>query len=426
MRPCLFALFGAGCGRVPSLDAPPPTGDSALDTGEDCGVVDLEGVLTADRELRAGCPYRLTGRFDIGDPLAIGGLGPPVTLTVAPGTVVSAEAGTRARLLVHRTGRLVAEGTTDAPIVFTSSSDRPVPGDWGGVVITGTAQTNLGGIGVLPEQGVFGGGDDDHDGGALAYVRIEWAGASIGGGTRMAGLGLYGAGRATRLRGIQVHGAAGDGVVLRGGTASLVELLVTGAGDRGVVYADGWRGTGQRWIVQQGPGVGSHGLEGSSSEQARLPASSPTLTQVTLIGQGAPGGANAYDIGLWLRDGTGGQLANLVIVGFDGSDVAVDATVRQAAEQGDLTVEVGRLGSAVPFGLPELATLPVGFVDVGATDLSGVVAGLQSVEAPRFCTDFIGAVPIDGARIEPSDVIGACGPDDDWTKGWSTRSGGGG
>ncbi|MDN5350990.1 MAG: hypothetical protein PWQ54_2386, partial [Bacteroidales bacterium] len=53
------------------------------------------------------------------------------TLTIQPGVVVKGEAGTGANataLMVARGGKLMAEGTADAPIIFTSVADEIIPG----------------------------------------------------------------------------------------------------------------------------------------------------------------------------------------------------------------------------------------------------------------------------------------------------------
>ncbi len=48
------------------------------------------------------------------------------TITITPGTIVAFSPGTKFTL--H--GKLLANGTTDMPIIFTSSSATPQPGDW--------------------------------------------------------------------------------------------------------------------------------------------------------------------------------------------------------------------------------------------------------------------------------------------------------
>lgn len=68
---------------------------------------------------------------------------PQATLTVQPGTVVRFRKteGREALLLVQ--GRIVASGTKDEPIRFTSGFAAPAAGDWQGVTLLGSEKRNL-------------------------------------------------------------------------------------------------------------------------------------------------------------------------------------------------------------------------------------------------------------------------------------------
>lgn len=105
-----------------------------------------------------GVPYRIGGETG-GTMLKVGAKGVVPLLTIAPG--VTLRFAKQARLLVAQEtdqaiGALRAEGTADAPIVFTSAEATPAPGDW---------------VGVL-----FGGAPDPRD--AIANARIEYAGGA--------------------------------------------------------------------------------------------------------------------------------------------------------------------------------------------------------------------------------------------------------
>jgi hypothetical protein len=70
-------------------------------------------------------------------------IAPQATLTVEPGTVVRfRRTGTNAAILVVQ-GRLVAVGSKEAPIVFTSTFAAPAPSDWQGVMLLGTEKKNI-------------------------------------------------------------------------------------------------------------------------------------------------------------------------------------------------------------------------------------------------------------------------------------------
>jgi hypothetical protein len=115
--------------------------------------------LTVDATLHErGVPYHVDGNFYIG---RIGnGL---ATLTIEPGVTMKFEAN-RSLEVQHYTGdepagaALVAKGTADKPIVFTSASATPAPGDWVGIS--------------------FGGALDPSN--RLDHVRVEYAGGDCG------------------------------------------------------------------------------------------------------------------------------------------------------------------------------------------------------------------------------------------------------
>jgi hypothetical protein len=67
------------------------------------------------------------------------------TLTIEPGTVIYGDKGaTGAALFITRGSKLNAEGTENAPIVFTSNqaAGSRSKGDWGGLVLLGKAKNN--------------------------------------------------------------------------------------------------------------------------------------------------------------------------------------------------------------------------------------------------------------------------------------------
>jgi hypothetical protein len=67
-------------------------------------------------------------------------------LTINAGTKIYGESSTDGMLVITRGGKIMAQGTAQNPIVF--SSDKPVGqrarGDWGGIIINGWAPLNTG------------------------------------------------------------------------------------------------------------------------------------------------------------------------------------------------------------------------------------------------------------------------------------------
>ncbi|HBA89374.1 MAG TPA: hypothetical protein DCZ75_15715 [Geobacter sp.] len=68
---------------------------------------------------------------------------PQATLTVEPGAVVRfREKEGQAALLVVQ-GRIVAAGTRETPVLFSSAFASPAPGDWQGIMLLGSEKKNL-------------------------------------------------------------------------------------------------------------------------------------------------------------------------------------------------------------------------------------------------------------------------------------------
>jgi hypothetical protein len=67
------------------------------------------------------------------------------TLTIKPGVIVKGDNGSA--LVISRGAKLNAAGTAASPIIFTSSKPEGsrASGDWGGVVLLGSATINLAG-----------------------------------------------------------------------------------------------------------------------------------------------------------------------------------------------------------------------------------------------------------------------------------------
>jgi hypothetical protein len=281
------------------------------------------------------------------------------TLTIAPGTQVlgspgNLEAGVLpGTLIVTRNGRIHAEGTATAPIVFSSS--KPVgqraPGDWGGVVLLGRAPTNVPAglrsnnalgenfIEGLPatEDSTYGapiqvtpngspdagaayapGGDPEWDCGTLKYVRIEFAGFELSGGSELNGLTLGACGRATVLEYIQSHLGSDDGIELFGGTVEVKHAVVTGAKDDSIDWDEGWTGDAQFIAIQQhddsllaDDSRGDNAIEADGyADLMQLVGapSQPTMRNLTLAA------SKTSQRGVRLREGTGFKLFDSILV----------------------------------------------------------------------------------------------------------------
>ena len=141
-------------------------------------VFNVSGDITSDTKWYGNAKYLLSGFVKVKN---------NATLTIEPGTIIKGVSGTTAALIIERGSKIMAQGTSTQPIVFTS--DKPkgqrAYGDWGGVVICGKALTNKhdNGTGIgIAEGGIgseYGGTDPNDNSGVLQYVRIEFPGIAL-------------------------------------------------------------------------------------------------------------------------------------------------------------------------------------------------------------------------------------------------------
>lgn len=346
----------------PDTDAEPDTDDTEPDPTEGCVRPDpttidgvscdgtlcrVSGTITESFTMDADHDWLLEGGVFIGDDVN------ETLLCVDPGTTVYGDNVTEGFLVVQRSSKLIAVGTPSAPIVFTSAKEdgQRASEDWGGVALNGRAPTNvcddLANCDAPGEANTgFYGGDQPADScGHLEYVRIEFAGKLINESKQLNGLALQGCGTGTVLDYIHVHNIADDGIEFFGGTANLRHALVTGPGDDGLDWTDGWTGKAQFVIVQQWGSDGDNGIEADNNEDNfdLLPRSNPTLQNITILG-GQSGGvaAGSADAGALLRHGTAVTIHKAIVAGWGESCVDIDnyGTYTHAWEGGALNGEL--------------------------------------------------------------------------------------
>ncbi|MBW3552354.1 MAG: hypothetical protein KY466_02525 [Gemmatimonadetes bacterium] len=298
----------------------------------------LSGPISADRQLSADTTYYLTGVVTVED---------GATLSVEAGTLILADAMVQpTALIIEQGGRIDAQGTADAPIVFTSSkpAGERTRGDWGGVVINGRAQCNFPNQDDCIAEGFaaqYGGNLNDDDSGTMRYVRIEFAGYEVSLGNELNLLTMNGVGSGTTLEYIQVHQGLDDGFEWFGGTVDLKYAVASGASDDSFDYSTGWQGRGQFWIALQDPNDADNGFEvdNNDPDTGALPRTDPTIYNITLVGKGATGTAGESTRGLLFRLGTAGEVRNAIVIGFGTAGLDIDGTETAAeCENGGLVV----------------------------------------------------------------------------------------
>ena len=250
-------------------------------------------------------------------------------LTIEAGTVIRFKAGqaeNASALVVSRGGKIIANGTAEEPIIFTSEDDDldgsvadNERGLWGGLIILGNAPINMEGgeasvegIPIAEPRGIYGGVDENDNSGVLNYVSIRHGGTNIGDGNEINGLTLGGVGNETEIDYVEIISNEDDGVEIFGGTVNLKHMVVSGCGDDAFDYDLGWSGNGQFWLGVQSNYIGDNLIEaGGGVEPVNgLPYSLPNIFNTTLIGN-----ANTSEgASVKFANNAGGILANSVII----------------------------------------------------------------------------------------------------------------
>ncbi|MEK6153277.1 multidrug transporter [Flavobacteriaceae bacterium 3-367] len=274
--------------------------------------VNLSGVFTEDLTLDPDVAYIITGPV-----LMASG----TTLTIPAGMTIRAQpVGVNAFIAIQQGAQINAVGTASEPIVLTSNASAPSSGDWGGLVLCGSAPINSTADGstdtATSEVGglSYGGNTPDDSSGNLQYVRVEYAGGAIDGNAELNGVSLYAVGSGTTIDFIQVFEGSDDGFEFFGGTVNASHLAVVNAEDDSIDWTEGYTGTITDVYVQHGT---SHDkafeCDGYNTDFSNVSGSfsNPMVVNASIIG------ANDASEAIRLRAGTQGTFTNIVLTDFD-------------------------------------------------------------------------------------------------------------
>ena len=258
------------------------------------------------------------------------------TLTIEPGTIVKGEKTTKGSLIVTRGGKIMAEGTATMPIVFTS--DQPVGsrtyGDWGGLIILGSAPVNVtGGVGIIEggvdnasDDGKYGGTNATDNSGVLKYVRIEFPGIAYTVNNEINGLTLGGVGSGTTIDYVMVSYSGDDAFECFGGTVNLKHICAYRALDDDFDTDFGYSGHVQFAFSVRDPAIadvsGSNGFESDNDGSGTYsnPYTTATYSNVTILGPRQNDTATAfnslYKRGAHIRRNSRTSIFNSVVIGY--------------------------------------------------------------------------------------------------------------
>ncbi len=451
-----------GSGGTVSADSC-PTGFAAgdvvdLPSGPDQVACDIAGTILTNIALPYidddgdGVPvaYRLSGRVNIGIDVGADGAaadGDPAVLTIQPGVTVFGESGSDF-LVINRGSRIEADGTEDAPIVFTSLDDleaggalRPDSiGEWGGLVLLGRAPINRcegGGTpgmadcenvieGVTAPEAQYGGGVPDDNSGTLRYVRVQYSGFPLSSGNELNGISFGGVGTGTTVDYVQVHNSSDDGIEMFGGTVNLKHIVLTGEDDDSLDTDNGWAGKVQFLLVSQTANRGDNGFEMSSAGTGVSPATNPTIANFTIVGS-----TKATDPGNGLRINSGhvGRFLNGVVQDQDecfrwqdaGNDNATFDGIGTDPAFNSVLFDCGAGGLTIDDPETPAAVASVAADANNSEDTSSITMNFQpgAKELSPMATPFA-VETLDPAFFVEADYLGAFGPDETETNNWAT------
>ena len=308
---------------------------SCEDTIIDPNELVLQGTLLEDKTLTKDKIWTLKGYVYVPD---------GVTLTIEEGTIIESDIAEKGALIIERGGKIMAEGTAQEPIIFTSGNDFPQPGDWGGIVILGRAKTNQGEPTI--EGGIgrqFGGTNDDDNSGVFKYVRIEYAGVAAFANSEVNALTLGGVGRGTTIEYVQTYYANDDAFEFFGGTVSPKYLVAVATADDDYDFDMGYTGTIQYAISKRDPlfvdgGDAGNGVEcdNDGAGSTLTPTTKPTLLNFTLVGPTSSQSLSNHNLAMRFRRGTNFVVRNSVFYGYmkGGLQIESDITVQSFATGG--------------------------------------------------------------------------------------------
>lgn len=282
---------------------------------------------------------------------------PGSRLFIEEGTVIKGELGSgndATGLVVTQGAQIFAEGTAEAPIIFTSAVDdlngsltELDRGLWGGLVVLGRASTNnatsdgtklIEGVNEIanPESYArYGGSTENDNSGVIRYVSIRHTGINVGdvAGNEIQGLTLGGVGSGTTVEYVESFASNDDGFEFFGGTVNTRYLVSAFNTDDAFDWDEGFRGEHQYWFAIQSAGNANDGygraaeMDGATGDENTSPFAQPVIANATYLGAGMDASQNAGDGSqmLLFRDNTGGEYYNSIFSDHAGLGITIES-----------------------------------------------------------------------------------------------------
>jgi hypothetical protein len=292
------------------------------------------------------------------------------TRTIPAGTIIFGDKASKGTLVINRGGRIVAEGTAEKPIIFTSKfgpGERD-KGDWGGIIILGNANVNQANTpieGVTPSVnfGTFNSTvNDAESSGVLKYVRIEYAGVALSPNNEINGLTFGGVGSGTVVENVQVSYSGDDAFEWFGGTVNCKNIIAYGTWDDDFDTDFGYTGNVQFALALRDPfnadqsGSNAFESDNDAAGSGASPKTAPVFSNVTVFGPRHDSLASisaSYRNAVHFKRNTAASIYNSVITGFptgillDGNSAVANYISGQGEIKNNLLISLGK--PAIPF-----------------------------------------------------------------------------
>jgi hypothetical protein len=284
------------------------------------------------------------------------------TLTISPGTIIRGDFATQGTLIITRGAKIIANGTSVNPIVFTSNKapGSRLPGDWGGLILLGLAKNNQPG-GIANIEGIppitdtqFGGNFDNDNSGSLQYVRVEYAGIPLEPNKEINGITFGSVGSGTVVDYVQVSHSGDDSFEWFGGTVNCKHLIAYGGLDDDFDCDFGYRGKVQFAFsirdknLSDAPGdSNSFECDNDAAGSTAQPKTRPIFSNVTLVGPKGNGSialpvGEKFEKAFRLRRNSAVSVLNSLVTGWE-KGLSIEGAPVVANLNGDTMVFVNNI-----------------------------------------------------------------------------------
>jgi len=432
LRSLTFAFLALGAVAVTGCKED----DDDAPTGPTGTTIELSGDISTNAILTANNKYILKGFVYVKS---------GAVLSIEPGTIIRGDKATKGTLIIERGAQILAVGTAQKPIVFTSNQPAGSRdyGDWGGIIICGRAPINLpGGEGTIEggTNALFGGTNPADNSGKLIFARIEFCGIAFQPNQEINGLTLGGVGSATEISYVQVSYSGDDSFEWFGGNVNAKNIVAFRGWDDDFDTDNGFTGKVQFAVSLRDKDIadqsGSNGFESDNDGQGTTatPYTKTIFSNVSIFGPMNDASTvinGQFKRGAHLRRNTQTSIYNSVIAGYPTGLFIDGSSTESNAAAGDLQFRNSIIaGCTTPltasgaFDIQAWYDTP-GYGNSILTNSSDILSGYPlNLESPNFLPQ-TGSPLLSGADFSNANLQGlqnvsyrgAFGATN-WTQGW--------